>query len=42
MKIHPSSIIHEGAKIGADCFIGPYSVIGGEVTIGEGVRIDRR
>ena len=33
--IHPSAIIHPGAKIGADCQIGPFSVIGENVTLGD-------
>jgi UDP-N-acetylglucosamine acyltransferase len=38
--IHPSAIVHENARIGNDCHIGPFSVIGAEVTLGDGVRID--
>ena len=33
--IHPSAIIAEGAKIGADVTIGPYSVVGPNVVIGD-------
>ncbi len=40
MSIHPSAVIGSGAKLGADCHIGPYTVIGDEVTIGDGVRIE--
>lgn len=33
--IHPSAIIADGAKIGADVTIGPYCVIGDHVVIGD-------
>lgn len=33
--IHPTAVIHEGAKIGADVEIGPYCVIGAKVTLGD-------
>src|SRR6185436_1191506 len=29
-----------GARIGDDCFIGPYCIVGDEVQLGEGVRIE--
>jgi len=38
--IHPTAIISEKAQIGADTFIGPYSIIGDEVVLGRGVRIE--
>jgi UDP-N-acetylglucosamine acyltransferase len=34
--IHPSAIVHPGAKIGNGVEIGPYSVIGEHVEIGDG------
>lgn len=37
--IHPSSIIEEGAVIGANVRIGPFCVIGSHVEIGEGTDI---
>jgi UDP-N-acetylglucosamine acyltransferase len=37
--IHPTAIVHPGAKIAADVEIGPYSIIGEHVEIGEGTRI---
>lgn len=37
--IHPSAIIHPGAKLGADVQVGPYSVIGEHVEIGAGTWI---
>ena len=38
-KIHPTSILEDGAQIGADVEIGPYCVIGSGVTIGDGCRL---
>lgn len=35
MKIHPSAIVDDGAQIGAEVEIGPYSVIGAGAVIGE-------
>ncbi len=32
--VHPTAIIHPGAKIGADCQIGPYCIIGQHVELG--------
>ena len=36
-RIHPSSVIEDGAVIGAECQIGPFCVIGREVTLDDGV-----
>lgn len=36
-RIHASAIVEDGAKIGPDCQIGPFSVIGPEVTLARGV-----
>lgn len=38
-KIHPTAVIAEGAKIGCNVEIGPYSVIGENVEIGDGTKI---
>ena len=35
-RIHPSSIIEDGAVIGANVTIGPFCCIGADVEIGEG------
>jgi len=40
MQVHPSAIISSNARIGTDCFIGPYVIIGNDVTLGDGVRLD--
>ncbi len=36
MSIHPTAIVDAGARLAADVTVGPYSVIGPEVEIGEG------
>lgn len=38
--IHPTAIVSSKAEIGEDCFIGPFTVIGDDVTLSEGVRIE--
>jgi UDP-N-acetylglucosamine acyltransferase len=38
--IHPSAVVSPRAQIGRGCFIGPYSTIGDEVVLGEGVRLE--
>jgi UDP-N-acetylglucosamine acyltransferase len=35
VKIHPTAIVDGAAQIGAEVEIGPYSVIGGDVILGE-------
>jgi UDP-N-acetylglucosamine acyltransferase len=37
--IHPSAIISQGAKIGDSCRIGPFAVIGAEVSLGAQVEV---
>lgn len=37
--IHPTAIIHPGARLGENVSVGPYSIIGGAVVIGDGCRI---
>lgn len=38
-KIHPTAIVEDGAKLGADVRIGPYSVVGGQVELADGVEL---
>ena len=38
-KIHPTAIIEDGAQIGLDVEIGPFCVIGPDVTIGDGCQL---
>lgn len=40
MQIHSTAIISPGARIGKECYIGPYVIIGDQVELGDGVRID--
>lgn len=37
--IHPTSIVHPGARLGSGVSVGPYSIIGEHVMIGEGTVI---
>ena len=38
-EIHPTAIVHEGAKLGADVKVGAYSIVGSGLTIGDGTEI---
>src|ERR1700704_378213 len=38
--IHPSAIVSPHARIGFDCYVGPYSIVGDEVELGDGVRLE--
>jgi UDP-N-acetylglucosamine acyltransferase len=35
MSIHPTAIVHPGARMGTDVEVGPYSVVGEHVEIGD-------
>lgn len=37
--IHPTAIVHEGARLATDVSVGPYSIIGEHVEIGAGTSI---
>src|SRR6202008_1501388 len=39
-SIHPTAVVSPGARIGDDCFIGPYCVVGDEVQVSDGVRLE--
>lgn len=39
-SIHPTAVVSSGARIGKDCFVGPYSVIGDDVELGDSVRLE--
>ena len=39
-NIHPTAVVSPKARLGYDCFIGPYSVVGEEVELGDGVRLE--
>ena len=38
--IHPSAVVSPHARIGFDCYVGPYSIVGEEVELGNGVRLE--
>ncbi len=38
-SIHPTSIVEDGAKIGADVRIGPFCTIGADVALGDGCEL---
>lgn len=37
--IHPTAIIEKGAHIGANVTVGPYCIVGPQVTLGDGVQL---
>lgn len=39
MSIHPTAVVDPGARLGADVEIGPYCIVGPDVTLGERVRL---
>jgi len=39
MTVHPSSVVEDGATIGAGVEIGPFCHVGARVILGEGVRL---
>jgi len=38
--IHPSAIIEDGAQLGENVSVGPYSIVGSQVKLGDGVRLE--
>jgi UDP-N-acetylglucosamine acyltransferase len=38
--IHPTAIVEDGARLGADVTVGAFSVVGREVTLEDGVTLD--
>ncbi len=38
-QIHPTSVIENGASLGVGCNIGPYSIIGADVVLGDNVSL---
>ena len=38
--IHETAIVSPQARIGEDCFIGPFTTVGADVTLGDRVRIE--
>jgi UDP-N-acetylglucosamine acyltransferase len=39
-NIHPTAVVSPKARLGYDCFVGPYSIIGDEVELADGVRLE--
>lgn len=39
-NIHPTAVVSPRARIGRDCYIGPYSIVGDEVELADGVRLE--
>ena len=38
--IDPRAVVHPGAKLGEDVFVGPFCVVGPEVSIGDRTRLE--
>lgn len=38
--VHPTAVVHPGARLEAGVWVGPYCVIGGEVSIGRMTRLE--
>lgn len=39
LNIHPTAVVHPGARIGRDVEIGPYCIVGKDVAIGDGTKL---
>jgi len=39
-RIHPTAIVEDGARIGAEVSLGPYTIVGRDATLGDGVSLD--
>ena len=39
VRIHPTAVVEDGARLGADVEIGPFCHVGPQVTLGDGVRL---
>lgn len=39
MPIHPTAIVEDGARLGADVEIGPFCIVGAKASLGDGVRL---
>ena len=38
--IHETAIVRDGARVGENCHIGPFSIVGKEAALGDGVRLE--
>jgi UDP-N-acetylglucosamine acyltransferase len=39
-NIHPTAVVSQHARIGSGCYIGPFSIVGDEVELKDGVRLE--
>lgn len=39
MSVHPTAVVHPGARLAADVVVGPYAIIGDEVELGSGCQV---
>jgi UDP-N-acetylglucosamine acyltransferase len=39
-NIHPTAVVSPSARIGRDCYVGPYSILGNDVELADGVRLE--
>ena len=39
-SVHPSAVVSPHARIGTGCYIGPFSIVGDEVELKDGVRLE--
>jgi UDP-N-acetylglucosamine acyltransferase len=39
VEVHPTAVVHPGARLAPGVVVGPYAVIGGDVVVGPGTRI---
>jgi len=37
--VHPTAIVHDGARLGSDVEIGPFCIVGASVALADGVRL---
>ena len=39
VTIHPTAVVHDNATLGEDVHIGPFCMVGSDVTLGDRVRL---
>lgn len=40
INVHPTAVVSARARLGRDCFVGPYSIVGDDVELADGVRLE--
>jgi UDP-N-acetylglucosamine acyltransferase len=40
INVHPTAVVSPRARMGRGCYVGPYSIIGDEVELADGVRLE--